>query len=299
MAKLVFILLIGGGAIFAIQNLAPLPLVILGISTPPLPLAFWVLGSVVAGAMTTLITATLFKIALPTASPRPRSSSSGQAPQPRPTTSRFSPNPTTAPKGGASWQPEIPKNSPSSSRPPMATNGGDWEPQRSLDDWEDWEGYKEPDRPPVTKQPSPPPTRPISYNQEPVEEYYQTYAPPVGDEPEVWDDWEDEEGDRPGRQPLEEEPDVPHRTDFEVRQEPKVRYQSGSLYSYSYRPGQEAPPPNPVNSENVYDAEYRVLTPPYRPDSEVEESPEEEGWIDEDASNPPADAGDRPSTANP
>ncbi|MGA9380290.1 MAG: hypothetical protein WBV73_16115, partial [Phormidium sp.] len=44
---------------------------------------------------------------------------------------------------------------------------------------------------------------------------------------------------------------------------------SGSVYSYSYK--------NPSNSaigktESVYDAEYRVITPPYRPlDSEEED----------------------------
>lgn len=49
---------------------------------------------------------------------------------------------------------------------------------------------------------------------------------------------------------------------YEAKQEPTTTYRSGSVYSYGYK--------NPSNSavgktESVYDAEYRVITPPYRP----------------------------------
>lgn len=54
---------------------------------------------------------------------------------------------------------------------------------------------------------------------------------------------------------------VKDRTNYEVNNEPKSSSRSGSVYSYSYR--------EPSNSgvgktESVYDADYRVLTPPYQ-----------------------------------
>jgi hypothetical protein len=52
---------------------------------------------------------------------------------------------------------------------------------------------------------------------------------------------------------------------YERRQEPKDSFRSGSSYSYSYR--------EPKNSgvgktESVYDADYRVIIPPYQPSSD-------------------------------
>ena len=57
---------------------------------------------------------------------------------------------------------------------------------------------------------------------------------------------------------------------YEAKQEPTSTYRSGSVYSYGYK--------NPSDSavgktESVYDAEYRVITPPYRPlDTEEEDN---------------------------
>ena len=57
---------------------------------------------------------------------------------------------------------------------------------------------------------------------------------------------------------------------YEAKQEPTSSYRSGSVYSYGYK--------NPSDSavgktESVYDAEYRVITPPYRPlDTEEEDN---------------------------
>lgn len=50
-------------------------------------------------------------------------------------------------------------------------------------------------------------------------------------------------------------------TNYERSQEPTTTYRSGSVYSYGYR--------DPKNSgvgrtESIYDAEYRVITPPYK-----------------------------------
>jgi hypothetical protein len=72
---------------------------------------------------------------------------------------------------------------------------------------------------------------------------------------EDWDDYEQPSSRTSSAQ------DVAKRTNFETAQEPKTSSQSGSVYSYSYR--------EPSNSgvgktEAVYDANFRVITPPYR-----------------------------------
>lgn len=76
------------------------------------------------------------------------------------------------------------------------------------------------------------------------------------------DDWDfAEDVQDTNKQPKTEPPDtVRDNTNYEANTEPKSSSRSGS-YSYSYR--------EPSNSgvgrtESVYDADYRVLTPPYR-----------------------------------
>jgi len=61
--SLVLLLVIGGGlTLFALQNWSPsLSLVFLGMPTPPLPLAVWMLYSLAAGVMTGLSIAALFR----------------------------------------------------------------------------------------------------------------------------------------------------------------------------------------------------------------------------------------------
>lgn len=65
---------------------------------------------------------------------------------------------------------------------------------------------------------------------------------------------------------------------YEVQQEPKTASRSGSVYSYSYR----EPKDTAVNkTEQVYDANYRVIRPPYKKnaDKKTEEDDSEEDWI--------------------
>jgi len=72
-------------------------------------------------------------------------------------------------------------------------------------------------------------------------------------------------------------------TNYEVSGEPKSSSRSGSVYSYSYR--------DPSNSsvgktESVYDADYRVLTPPYQvknPAQNKAKDEDEDDWgLDDD-----------------
>lgn len=65
----------------------------------------------------------------------------------------------------------------------------------------------------------------------------------------------------------DEEPGVSNQTVYERPQEPKTQFQSGSVYSYSYR---EDTNTGVGKTEDVYDAEYRVITPPYQPPNPVE-----------------------------
>jgi cytoskeletal protein RodZ len=77
--------------------------------------------------------------------------------------------------------------------------------------------------------------------------------------------------------------DVKDSTTYEVNTEPKSGYRAGSVYSYNYR--------EPRNSgvgktESVYDADYRVITPPYQPPSQEKDTTGEEdddwGFEDDD-----------------
>lgn len=66
------------------------------------------------------------------------------------------------------------------------------------------------------------------------------------------------------------------QTNYEVKQESKSASQTGSVYSYSYRDANES---GTGKTEAVYDANYRVITPPYKMPVEPEENDdEEEDW---------------------
>lgn len=89
-------------------------------------------------------------------------------------------------------------------------------------------------------------------------------------------------------------------TNFEVQQFPKKASRQGSVYSYTYRELRDSedgslfnesvkPPPkkqeNPKskskNVDQIYDANYRILTPPYRNDQEYSnfDQEEDQDWI--------------------
>ncbi len=74
------------------------------------------------------------------------------------------------------------------------------------------------------------------------------------------EDWGFEDDPVPTRNPTSQD-NIRDYTTYERQQQPKSGSQSGSVYSYSYR--------EPKNSgvgktESVYDADYRVITPPYQ-----------------------------------
>jgi hypothetical protein len=75
------------------------------------------------------------------------------------------------------------------------------------------------------------------------------------------DDWDFQEKQEEAPIPNSQTQEDRESQNYERQQEPKTSSQSGSVYSYSYR--------EPKNSgvgktESVYDADYRVIIPPYQ-----------------------------------
>ncbi|TVP55170.1 MAG: LapA family protein [Nodularia sp. (in: Bacteria)] len=76
------------------------------------------------------------------------------------------------------------------------------------------------------------------------------------------DDWDFDEPQPEAPTPSPQTPPVRDSQTYERQQEPQSRSQSGSVYSYNYRD-----PKNTAvgKTESVYDADYRVIIPPYEP----------------------------------
>ncbi|BAZ52460.1 hypothetical protein NIES4103_51210 [Nostoc sp. NIES-4103] len=78
------------------------------------------------------------------------------------------------------------------------------------------------------------------------------------------DDWDFDENPPNTPNPSPKTQPFQDSQTYERQQEPKSSSQSGSVYSYSYRE-----PKNTAagKAESVYDADYRVIIPPYQPPS--------------------------------
>ncbi|MBE9210206.1 LapA family protein [Nostoc sp. LEGE 06077] len=211
---ILLVAILGGLTLLLVQNWSPaISLVFLGMRTQPLPLAMWILFITTAGALTSVLITTLFKLSnyfegQPRQTPIKSAPSSKRVRTPRreePTSPPFTPpSSATANKGAATEEFD------------------DWETNNTNDDW-DFEEQPE-----------------------------QTPPPRAKTQPER--DFEPEE-----RQP-----------------EPKTASKSGSTYSYSYRE-----PKNTAvgKTESVYDADYRVIIPPYKqPDDEPANTNDDDDW---------------------
>lgn len=193
MQVILLLAILGGLALLLVQNWSPvLPLVFLGLTTPALPLAVWILISLVAGAGTSIAIASLFNLANYFA--QPKSSNKRQVkPPPRP--QPFSSNTYTKP-------------------PVQDTSNSD-----RVDDW---------------------------------------LENPINDE-----DWNYQENTVDSKSDSATSDPQDSRS-YEVNSEPKKSKRQGSVYSYSYREDEENENSGKGKSESVYDADYRVLTPPYK-----------------------------------
>lgn len=258
----ILLLIVAGLVIFALQNLSPIPLVVLGIRIT-LPLAAWVLGAMAAGAVTTLLLSGFSSLS--------RSAAVRRSTQPGATRSPWS---SASPRDSGSARP---RNAAGFS-PTDRRNTDDWEAS-TRDEWDDWAQ----ESPPRRSAASAPKTeiRDTAAETWANEENYQErrrWSPwSLGDEPRPQSrNYQDsyEGTPRDSARPLPVDPPVqPQRTEFETPQSPTTQQQTGSVYSYSYREPQDPPArkPNEVRktevrkTNEVYDAEFRVLIPPYNP----------------------------------
>lgn len=71
------------------------------------------------------------------------------------------------------------------------------------------------------------------------------------------------------------------RTNYEVPQEPKTSSKIGSIYSYSYRE-KEQKEAGVGKTDEIYDANYRVIRPPAKQPIEPREDEEDWGFEDEE-----------------
>lgn len=225
MRIILLLVILGGLTLLLVQNWSPvLPLVFLGVATPALPLAVWILISLAAGASTSLAIASLLQLTNYFSQSKPSNQRQVQPP----------PRPQSPPQQAAYTAAS--KASPKATPPPPS--------DRAVDDWqestdEDWH-FDEDDEEPENTSP----------------------------------------------------PDNVQDRRYEVDSEPKSSYRAGSVYSYSYREPSDS---GVGRTESVYDADYRVLTPPYR-EPQTAPAQEEEDWgFDDDEFEDEADENNSPS----
>ena len=255
------LLILVGLALFALQNWSPvLPIVVAGLPTQALPLAIWMLAAIAAGAATTIAVSSLLSLSRFTAVRR----SNKQRPPTSPAASR--PAAESRP-WVAAWtkRNEARANPPSSSTTRIQE---DWENRQTREEWDDWE------------EDSPAPA-PRSSSRSSRSTDVQSEARDRADED--WDNWEGyTEADR-----VSGAPRPPIRTDFEVKQAPVTPKQTGSIYSMSY----EKADAESQRPDEVYDADYRVIVPPFSPEpAKVPQPDDDEDWgFDDDIPEEPRD----------
>ncbi|NEQ32220.1 MAG: hypothetical protein F6K04_14670 [Leptolyngbya sp. SIO4C5] len=295
--RLVALLLaVGALVLFALQNTSPaLPLVFLGVQTQALPIAVWLVGAIAAGAITALLLAGLMDLAGGRSPANPRSGWTQPQGDKPPRPDRWQP-----PKKAPTAQPAE-KAAPQRDRSAAET---DWETFRSPENWENWGERPDPNEPP--------PRRPPRSRRE--REQYQV-EDSLNELEEGWQDWRDDESPKgasvvedsldeleEGWDDWPESADVAEESideyaeprDYEAPASPKRVYQSGSIYSYGYRGEEETGSRNQaedgesdtaaetfsgrVGEDGVYEADYRVIIPPYR---NLDESSDED-WSERD-----------------
>ncbi len=262
---IVFLLVVGGLVLFAMQNASPPPLslVVFGIRTQPMPLSFWLVGAIALGVITTLLMVGLLNLVAPDArSKSPRKGRYRAASYGKETSYRTTPEsessgrrPSDSPRdsvGAAATSP----SSPSGGADPL--DAQDWETFKSPEQWDDWGQRPDPSVAANTSGPTAS-NRNKSKRQSrrekeqyAAEESYEeiaggwdgyeenaykesAYSPRGGSSVEDalddiaagWDDYDDVYGDAEATPP-------PPPKDYEAQQSPKTVYRSGSLYSYSY-----------------------------------------------------------------
>ncbi|MDZ8184286.1 MAG: LapA family protein [Nostoc sp. ChiSLP02] len=133
----------------------------------------------------------------------------------------------------------------------------------------------------TSTRPSPPP--PANKKEEPSNEVFDDWETNSSG-----DDWDFDEQPEPAPTPNSQTQQSRESKSYERQSQPKSSSGSGSVYSYSYRE-----PKNTAagKTESIYDADYRVIIPPYQPPT-TNQADDEDDWefLDDDF-----EGGDRPS----
>jgi uncharacterized integral membrane protein len=245
------LVLLGGLTVLLVQNWTPvLPLVFLGGQTQALPLSIWILFSVAAGAITAIFIATCFQISSYFAQPRAKKSRRRAA---KTVSSRSTPEEKNTDKA--------PDTTKTSSYSYTATSAAPRQTPTSVqDDSDDWETSTDDDWD------FPEVNAPKSDRHPDRREYTDRSVADRTRSSDPRDDWEYSPPKEPQPQPQVTvknytSSQTDNETKKETNEEPKSSDRPDSVYSYSSG--------EPKNSgvgrtESIYDAEYRVLTPPYK-----------------------------------
>lgn len=274
----IFLIAVAGLALLVAQNLSPsVSLVFLGTQSPALPLSFWIVIAISVGVILSLLIWGLFQLSGPGTAVARSSPSRSPKPPVRPTTG-FTPEPTPEPTSAYSAGQTPPHTTPNSTGysppPPRSTTSttDDWEtevrPIRQSWDEEDW-GLDDEE-----------------------ESVHSTPSQTAWKGPEGSSDFDNGE---PMSEASEErssndaDSEYSYRDHYEVEQKPKQQSWSGSVYSYGYREGEDT---GVGKSESVYDADYRIITPP-PPATEIQDQEEEEDWELQESEADPEDSSSR------
>ncbi|MBE9092868.1 LapA family protein [Tychonema sp. LEGE 07203] len=282
MRPILLLVIVLGLTIFALQNVEPvLSLVFLGIRSPALPLSIWILLSMAAGAVTSLLISGMLAFSnylSQTGNPTGRDSRNRDAVSPDRRTAYAPPPPPRKQEIDPDFDRE---NSQTSYQTEYGTPAG--YSARTF--------QQETPNPVGAKNYAQPETYPATEDEDDWVSDGSKSGSGGGD-----DDWGDDRdfADRPQVNDVA----AANPRDYETKQEPKSKSWAGSVYSYGYRDPNQS---GVGQTESVYDAEYRVVVPPpgaipQPVDSEASKnlSPEaEEDWgLDE---NDVFEDDDRPS----
>jgi uncharacterized integral membrane protein len=261
MRFIILLLLLGIGIVFFLQNQQLVTLVFFGnVATVTLPIAVWVLSFIGVGILTSFcwqILSSLGRLSTPQRYSARQSRPYSSPPPPPPRISE-TPSDSRPPQDFA--------------RPGASTRPANVNPKDYEEEWDDWEVEQ-------TKR-------------EPVREFVREFPRErIEIEPK------DEPIDNSERFSPEDNVDserIPedNANSFEVQQQPKTSTRTGSVYSYVYREpkdrqDREAPVEDKKpdikedKSDRVYDADYRVIRPPYQPPPEQprRDIEDDDDWI--------------------
>lgn len=257
---IVFVTVFGCMILLLVQNLSPsLSVVFLGMRSRALPLAVWVLLSIVAGAVTSLAIISLLRLG-----------SYGESGQQKSSRQKSSTRPVSSTRPQASVR-DTTSASVGSQEQRSGQKGDRVTDDRSYDDRQ----YEEQIA-----------NRSNRANEE-IDDWEQTSSEDwdFDDEPETKKSYQssyqnqaktriEDYRDTPKDSRRSSEPEDEEFEDdlFEPDDEPKRKSNYDSTYSYNYREPQQT---GVGKTESVYDADYRVLVPPYHPESA--DSPNQSG----------------------